>query len=39
MPDQPFGFGYKSLRICLPEETVAPLAKPEAKIKVADLLP
>ncbi|MFA0768871.1 MAG: hypothetical protein OXFUSZZB_002199 [Candidatus Fervidibacter sp.] len=39
MPDQPFGFGYKSLRIYLPEETVAPLAKPEAKIKVADLLP
>jgi Uma2 family endonuclease len=39
MPDQPFSFGYKSLRIYLPEETVAPLAKPEAKIKVADLLP
>ncbi|MCS7265267.1 MAG: Uma2 family endonuclease [Armatimonadetes bacterium] len=41
MPDQPFGFGYRSLRIYLPDETVSPLAKPEAKVKVEveDLLP
>jgi Uma2 family endonuclease len=39
MPEQIFGFGYKSMRIYLPEETVSPLAKPDAQIKVADLLP
>ncbi len=39
MPDQPFGFGYKSIRIYLPDETISPLAKPDAEIKVADLLP
>ncbi len=39
MPEQIFGFGYKSVRIYLPEETVSPLAKPDAQIKVADLLP
>ncbi|MCS3917708.1 Uma2 family endonuclease [Fervidibacter sacchari] len=39
MPEQIFGFGYKSMRIYLPEETVSPLAKPDAKIKVADMLP
>lgn len=37
MPDQTFG--YRSLRIYLPDETVNPLAKPDAQIKVADLLP
>jgi Uma2 family endonuclease len=39
MPEQIFGFGYKSMRIYLPEETVSPLAKPDAQIKVSDLLP
>ena len=39
MPEQIFGFGYKSMRIYLPEETVSPLAKPDAQIKVADMLP
>ena len=39
MPEQIFGFGYKSMQIYLPEETVSPLAKPDAQIKVADLLP
>jgi Uma2 family endonuclease len=39
MPDQKFGFGYKSMRIYLPDETVSPLAKPDTKIKVADMLP
>ena len=39
MPEQIFGFGYKSMRIYLPDETVSPLAKPDAQIKVADLLP
>jgi Uma2 family endonuclease len=39
MPEQIFGFGYKSMRIYLPEETVSPLAKPDAQIKVAELLP
>jgi Uma2 family endonuclease len=39
MPEQIFGFGYKSMRIYLPEETVSPLSKPDAQIKVADLLP
>jgi len=39
MPDQKFGFGYKSMRIYLPDETVSPSAKPDAKIKVADMLP
>ena len=39
MPEQIFGFGYKSMRIYLPDETVSPLAKPDAKIKVADMLP
>jgi len=39
MPEQIFGFGYKSMRIYLPDETVSPLAKPDAQIKVADMLP
>jgi Uma2 family endonuclease len=39
MPDQKFGFGYKSMRIYLPDETVSPSAKPDTKIKVADMLP
>lgn len=39
MEKQPFGYGYRSLRIYLPEEEVTPLTKPDAKIKVADLLP
>ncbi len=39
MPDQPFGYGYRSLTIYLPDDEVSPLAKPKAKIKIADLLP
>ncbi len=39
MPDQPFGFGYKSIRIYLPDEIVQPLAKPDAEVKVTELLP
>jgi len=39
MPEQIFGFGYKSMRIYLPDETVSPLAKPDAQVKVADMLP
>ncbi len=36
---QPFGAGYRSLRIYLENEEVAPLAIPETRIRVADLLP
>jgi len=36
---EPFGFGYRSHRIYLESEEVAPLARPEARVKVADLLP
>ena len=39
MSDQPFGFGYKSIRIYLPDESISPIAKPDAQVKVADLLP
>ena len=39
MPGQPFGAGYRSLRIYLEDEEVSPLEKPEVKIKVKDLLP
>ncbi len=39
MPDQPFGFGYASVIILKPTDTVSPLAAPHAKIAVADLLP
>ncbi len=39
MASQPFGFGYRSVRIYLPDETVSPLTKPDAMIKVANLLP
>jgi Uma2 family endonuclease len=35
----PFGYAYLSKRIYKPEETVSPLEKPDAKIKVANLLP
>ncbi|MCS7252981.1 MAG: Uma2 family endonuclease [Armatimonadota bacterium] len=39
MSDQPFGFGYRSLRIYLPDEVVSPLVKPDAMIRVMELLP
>lgn len=39
MPDQPSGFGYRSLRIRLPSETISPLSKPDAEVKATDLLP
>lgn len=34
-----FGAGYRTRRIVLPGETVAPLAAPESQVAVADLLP
>ncbi|MBI2940253.1 MAG: Uma2 family endonuclease [Chloroflexi bacterium] len=39
MPDAPFGFGYRSRRIALPDEVVGPLARPEASLTVSSLLP
>ncbi len=39
LPNAPHGFGYKSVRLYLEDETVSPLAKPEAAIPVARLLP
>lgn len=38
-PGQPFGFTYSHVMILLPDDTVAPLAKPDAVVRVADLLP
>lgn len=35
----PHGFGFKSVRLYTEDETVSPLAKPEAAIPVARLLP
>lgn len=39
MPDQPFGFGYASVIVLKPTDTVSPLAAPHAIVAVADLLP
>ncbi len=39
MENQPFGWGYRLSAIYKPDGFVSPLAKPRAKIKVADLLP
>ncbi len=39
IPDAPFGHGYKSVRLHTADETVSPLAKPEAAIPVTRLLP
>jgi Uma2 family endonuclease len=36
---QPYGYGYKDLIVLGPDEYVSPLAAPQARIKVADLLP
>ena len=38
-PTQPFGSGYASLTILTETDFVTPLAMPQAKIAVADLLP
>ena len=38
-PETPFGYGYRHLTVFLPDDEVAPLCKPEAKVKVTDLLP
>jgi Uma2 family endonuclease len=38
-PTQPFGFGYASATILKEADFAAPLAMPQAKIAVADLLP
>lgn len=37
--DLPFGFGYASVRFYVSGETITPLAKPNASVAVADLLP
>ena len=37
--DKKLGFVYTEIKIITEDETVAPLAAPKAKIKVADLLP
>lgn len=41
VPDssQPFGFGYAQETVLTPADFVAPLASPQARIAVADLLP
>jgi Uma2 family endonuclease len=39
IPDSPFGFGYKTIRVFLEEEAASPLAATNAVIKVSDLLP
>jgi Uma2 family endonuclease len=39
MPEQPYGFGYRDVRVYQAGEEIAPLAKPDASIPVADLLP
>jgi Uma2 family endonuclease len=41
VPDSaaPLGFRYSERKVATRTETIAPLAKPEAKISVADLLP
>src|SRR5262249_31704863 len=36
---QPYGFRYADATIRRPGDTVSPLAKPKARVKVADLLP
>ena len=38
-PEARFGWKYSRVRILKPEATVSPLAKPDATIAVADLLP
>jgi Uma2 family endonuclease len=38
-PAAPFGWRYRSIEAFRPPATVAPLAKPEALVAVADLLP
>lgn len=37
--DAIYGFSYGEIQILTEKDSVAPLAKPEAKIKIADLLP
>ncbi|MBI2940254.1 MAG: Uma2 family endonuclease [Chloroflexi bacterium] len=39
LPDAPFGFGYRSRRIALPDEAISPLARPEASLAVSSFLP
>jgi Uma2 family endonuclease len=39
MPDQPFGYGYRVVLHVDVTGTISPLAAPEARIPVADLLP
>lgn len=39
MPDAPLGWAYANLEILGPDDDIAPLEKPDARIKVADLLP
>ena len=34
-----YGFGYAEIQIFIEKDTVSPLAKPDAKINVADILP
>ena len=36
---QDFGFGYQEVKYLEPIDIISPLAQPEARIKVADLLP
>ncbi|MBI2941227.1 MAG: Uma2 family endonuclease [Chloroflexi bacterium] len=34
-----FGFAYRTRMICLPGDIVSPLARPDARVAVADILP
>jgi Uma2 family endonuclease len=39
MPEQPYGFGYRDVRVYQAGEEIVPLVKPDASVPVADLLP
>lgn len=39
VPGAPFGHAYRTRTLLLPGESVQPLARPEASVAVADLLP
>ena len=39
MPDEPYGFNYRSVTRLTEHETFSPLAAPRSSVKVADCLP
>ncbi|MBI3979030.1 MAG: Uma2 family endonuclease [Chloroflexi bacterium] len=39
LPAAPGGFGYRTRTIFLPGETISPLARPDARLDMADLFP